>query len=167
MNAIVYTSNSGFTAQYAEMLGAKLSLPACAGDHRIDGYFDYVVPPLEGFWWQEGIDGVDYTNKSLFHWNSVIRLPDFVTKADFDWAVCEATKKKKLDCSAAEFLTIDKGFAFRSCISAHLTTNRKRWQRWTHSSRETAMRTTLPTPACTTKSISRTPARSPRKSGKP
>ena len=116
---------------------------------------------------EEGIDGVDYTNKSLFHWNSVIRLPDFVTKADFDWAVCEATKKKKLDCSAAEFLTIDKGFAFRSCISAHLTTNRKRWQRWTHSSRETAMRTTLPTPACTTKSISRTPARSPRKSGKP
>ncbi|MDD4525455.1 MAG: GyrI-like domain-containing protein [Lachnospiraceae bacterium] len=79
------------------------------GDHRIDGYYDFVVPPLEGFWWQEGIDGVDYTNKSLFHWNSVIRLPDFVTKTDFDWAVCEATKKKKIDCSAAKFLTIDEG----------------------------------------------------------
>lgn len=79
------------------------------GDHRIDGYYDFVVPPLEGFWWQEGIDGVDYTNKSLFHWNSVIRLPDFVTKTDLDWAVCEATKKKKIDCSAAKFLTIDEG----------------------------------------------------------
>ena len=56
------------------------------GDHHIDGYFDYVVPPLEGFWWQDGIDGVDYANKAMFHWTSVIRLPEFVTKADFDWA---------------------------------------------------------------------------------
>ncbi|MEA4815066.1 MAG: GyrI-like domain-containing protein [Oscillospiraceae bacterium] len=79
------------------------------GDHRIEGYFDYVVPPLEGFWWQEGIDGVDYTNKSLFHWISVIRLPDFVTKADFDWAIAEATRKKKLDCSKAELLTLEEG----------------------------------------------------------
>ena len=79
------------------------------GDHRIDGYYDFVVPPLEGFWWQEGIDGVDYTNKALFHWISVIRLPDFVTKADFDWAVSEATRKKKLDCSAAELLTMEEG----------------------------------------------------------
>ena len=79
------------------------------GDHRIEGYFDYVVPPLEGFWWQDGIDGVDYTNKALFHWISVIRLPDFVTKADFDWAVAEATRKKKLDCSKAELLTLEEG----------------------------------------------------------
>ncbi|MEG1564922.1 MAG: GyrI-like domain-containing protein, partial [Bacteroides sp.] len=79
------------------------------GDHRIDRYFDFVVPPLEGFWWQDGIDGVDYTNKVMFHWISVIRLPDFVTQADFDWAVCEATSKKKLDCQTAEFLTIDEG----------------------------------------------------------
>ena len=79
------------------------------GDHRIDGYFDFVVPPLEGFWWQEGVEGVDYSDKSTFHWISVIRLPDFVTKAEFDWAVGEATWKKKLDCSAAEFLTIDEG----------------------------------------------------------
>lgn len=79
------------------------------GDHHIDGYFDYVVPPLEGFWWQDGIDGVDYTNKAMFHWTSVIRLPDFVTKADFDWAAREAAKKKKLDCSMAEFLTIHEG----------------------------------------------------------
>lgn len=79
------------------------------GDHRIDGYYDFVVPPLEGFWWQKGMNGVDYTNKALFHWISAIRLPDFVTKAEFGWAVSEATRKKKLDCSAAEFLTIDEG----------------------------------------------------------
>lgn len=79
------------------------------GDHRIEGYCDFVVPPLEGFWWQEGVDGFDYTDKSAFHWISVIRLPDFVTKEDFDWAVAEATRKKKLDCSRAEFLTMDEG----------------------------------------------------------
>ena len=70
-------------------------------DHRIDGFFEYVVPPLEGFWRQEGVCGIDYTDKSSFCWISVIRLPDFVTKADFDWAVETASKKKKLDCSKA------------------------------------------------------------------
>ena len=79
------------------------------GDHRIEGYYDFVVPPLEGFWLQDGMDGVDYTDKSAFNWISVIRLSDFVTKADFDWAVAEATQKKKLDCSMAELLTIDEG----------------------------------------------------------
>jgi hypothetical protein len=78
-------------------------------DHRIEGFFEYVVPPLEGFWWQDGVSGVDYTNKASFNWISVIRLPDFVTKADFDWAVETAAKKKKLDCSDAEYLTIDEG----------------------------------------------------------
>ena len=78
-------------------------------DHRIEGFFEYVVPPLEGFWWQDGVDGVDYTDKSAFNWISVIRLPDFVTRADFDWAVETASRKKKLDCSCAEYLTIDEG----------------------------------------------------------
>lgn len=78
-------------------------------DHRIEGFYDYVVPPLEGFWWQEGIDGVDYSDKSTFCWISVIRLPDFITRSDFDWAVETAAKKKKVDCSGAEFLTIDEG----------------------------------------------------------
>jgi len=78
-------------------------------DRRIEGFFDYVVPPLEGFWWQEGVDGIDYTDKSTFCWISVLRLPDFITEADFDWAVETATKKKRLDCSAAEFLTVDEG----------------------------------------------------------
>ena len=78
-------------------------------DHRIEGFYEYVVPPLEGFWWQEGVEGVDYGNKAAFRWISVIRLPDFVTEADFHWAVETATKKKKLDCSAAELLTVEEG----------------------------------------------------------
>ncbi len=78
------------------------------GTYKIDGFFEYVVPPLEGFWWQEGVDGVDYSDKSSFNWISVIRLPDFVRKEDFDWAVQEATRKK-LDCSSAEFLTVNEG----------------------------------------------------------
>ena len=79
------------------------------GDRRIEGYFDYVVPPLEGFWWQPGVEGVDCGDKAGFRWLSVIRLPDFVTREDFDWAVSEASRKKKLDCSQARFMTIDEG----------------------------------------------------------
>ncbi len=79
------------------------------GSHKIDGYFEYVVPPLEGFWWQEGSDTIDYANKNGFNFISLIRLPDFVTKADFDWAVQEATSKKKTDFSNVEFLTYDEG----------------------------------------------------------
>ena len=78
-------------------------------DHRIEGFFEYVVPPLEGFWWQEGMSGMDYKNKAALQWISVIRLPDFVTKADFDWAVETASRKKRLDCSKAEFLTVEEG----------------------------------------------------------
>ena len=79
------------------------------GDHRIDGYFDYVVPPLEGFWWQDGTDGIDYGHKENFQWISLIRLPDFVTEDDFNWAVSEATSKKKMDFSKAEFFTYNEG----------------------------------------------------------
>ena len=78
-------------------------------NYKIEGFFDYVVPPLEGFWWQDGIDGVDYSNKDLFNWISIIRLPDFITKKDFNWAKQQATNKKKIDCSKAEFLTIKEG----------------------------------------------------------
>ncbi len=78
-------------------------------DHRIEGFFDYVVPPLEGFWRQDGVEDVDYADKAAFQWTSVIRLPDFITEADFDWAVKTANAKKKLDCSGAAFLTIDEG----------------------------------------------------------
>ncbi|MBP3487251.1 MAG: GyrI-like domain-containing protein [Roseburia sp.] len=97
------------------------------GDHRIEGYFDYVVPPLEGFWWQgarhtadalartdrtdrrEDVCGIDYAHKETFEWISVIRVPEFVTKADFEWAVAEATQKKKTDFSKVEFLSITEG----------------------------------------------------------
>ena len=79
------------------------------GDHQIEGYFDYVVPPLEGFWWQDGVNGIDYARKEDFQWISVIRLPDFVTEDDFRWAVDEAAKKKKQDFSKAEFLTVEEG----------------------------------------------------------
>ncbi len=79
------------------------------GDHQIDGYFDYVVPPLEGFWWQEGLEGFDYHRKDEFHWISAIRLPDFVQRGDAAWAVAEAERKKKQDFSAVEFLTVEEG----------------------------------------------------------
>ena len=79
------------------------------GDHRIKGYFDYVVPPLEGFWWQEDTAGVDYSRKQDFHWIAVIRLPDFVTEEEFRWAVAETAEKKRMDCSGAEYLTVEEG----------------------------------------------------------
>ena len=86
------------------------------GDHQIEGYFDYVVPPLEGFWWQENVSkseegnaGIDYSRKEDFQWISLIRLPDFVTEEDFEWAVKEATAKKKQDFSKVEFFTYDEG----------------------------------------------------------
>lgn len=80
------------------------------GNHHIEGYFDYVVPPLEGFWWQDGATNIDYSRKENFQFISLIRLPDFVTKADFDWAISEATQKKKhQDFSKVEFLTYDEG----------------------------------------------------------
>ena len=78
-------------------------------EHKIEGFFEYVVPPLEGFWWQDNVDGIDYADKAAFNWISVIRLPEFITKKDFEWAVETASEKKKLDCSSAEFLTIDEG----------------------------------------------------------
>ena len=78
-------------------------------DYKIKGFFEYVVPPLEGFWWQDDVEGVDYTNKATFNWISVIRLPDFILEDDLIWAKETAAKKKKLDCSSVEFLTVDEG----------------------------------------------------------
>ena len=79
------------------------------GKHKLDGYFDYVVPPLEGLWWLKDGKPFDYSRKYEFRWVSMIRLPDFVKKADFDWAVSEATIKKNMDLSSAEFFTLDEG----------------------------------------------------------
>ena len=100
------TYQSAVSILYAVAYTLKMSYKT---DYRIEGFFEYVVPPLEGFWWQKGVDGIDYGDKSTFHWISVIRLPEFVTKKDFDWAVEEAARKKKLNCSLAEFLTIEEG----------------------------------------------------------
>lgn len=77
--------------------------------YKIAGFFEYVVPPLEGFWWQDDTKGVDYARKDDFNWISLIRLPDFVKRADFDWAVHEAIRKKKLDFSGVEFFTYEEG----------------------------------------------------------
>lgn len=79
------------------------------GDHQIEGYFDYVVPPLEGFWWQDGVQGIDYAHKEAFRFISVIRLPDFVTRKDFDWAIEEAGRKKGMDYSKVAFFPYEEG----------------------------------------------------------
>ena len=71
-------------------------------NYQIKGFFEYAVPPLEGFWWQEGIEGVDYSDKSEFCWISVIRLPAFITRKDFGWAIETATSKKKMDCAITD-----------------------------------------------------------------
>lgn len=91
---------------YAVAYTIKMSYKS---SHKIDGFFEYVVPPLEGFWWQDGVDGVDYSHKENFKFISLIRLPDFVTKDDFEWAISEVTKKKKMDFSRVEFFTYDEG----------------------------------------------------------
>ena len=91
---------------YAVAYTLKMS---CRTDYRIEGFFDYVVPPLEGFWYQEGIGELDSADKSAFRWISVIRLPDFVRQPHFDWAVRTASQKKKLDCRCAERLTVEEG----------------------------------------------------------
>ncbi len=106
--------NSEFS-QYKDSIGLLYAIAftikmSYKGTHKIDGYFEYVVPPLEGFWWQEGNkDSIDYKSKDKFNFISVIRLPDFVTEKDFEWAIEEATKKKKQDFSKVEFLTYDEG----------------------------------------------------------
>lgn len=103
-----------YKKEYKESIGLLYAIAftikmSKLGSHRMEGYFDYVVPPLEGFWWQENVKGIDYTRKEDFRFISVIRLPDFVTKEEFDWAIEEATKKKKEDFSKVEFLTYDEG----------------------------------------------------------
>jgi len=79
------------------------------GSHNIEGFFEYVMPPLEGFWWQGSIKGIDYAHKEDFNWISIVRLPDFVKQPDFEWAIAEATRKKKLDFANVEFFTYHEG----------------------------------------------------------
>lgn len=100
------TYKAALNMLYAIAFTIKMSYK---GSHKINGYFSYVVPPLEGLWWQEGITGIDYSHKENFQWISMIRLPDFVTPEEFSWAIREASEKKKLDFSEAEFFTYDEG----------------------------------------------------------
>ena len=79
------------------------------GSHAIEGYFDYVVPPLEGLWWQEGRTGLDLRPKEALSWISLLRLPEFVTKEVFDWAIREAMEKKRQDFSPVEFFPWEEG----------------------------------------------------------
>lgn len=100
--------------EYQQAIGVLYAIAytlkmSCKTDYKIEGFFEYVVPPLEGFWWQDNMQGINYENKDTFNWISVIRLPDFVTEKDFEWAVETAAKKKKLDCGKAEFLTVEEG----------------------------------------------------------
>ena len=91
---------------YALAFTIKMSPKA---GYKIAGYFDYVVPPLEGFWWMAGENEIYYSHKEKYRWISAIRLPDFVTRRDFEWAVSEVERKKKTDCSKAEFMTVCEG----------------------------------------------------------
>lgn len=91
-----------YTVAYAIKMSYKRS-------YKIDGYYEYVVPPLEGLWWQPGTNGIDYKNKDRFHWISLLRLPDFIAMENFKWAIKEATKKKKEDFSKVEFFTYSEG----------------------------------------------------------
>ncbi len=106
-------------SEYKDSIGLLYSIAftikmSYKGTYKINGYFEYVVPPLEGFWWQEGNkSSIDYKSKDKFNFISIIRLPDFVTKEDFEWAIDEATKKKKQDFSKVEFLTYDEGICIQ------------------------------------------------------
>lgn len=103
-------ANGAYQAAIGLLYGVAYTIKMShRGSHQMQGFFDYVVPPLEGFWWQEGVAGVDYAHKEAFQWISLIRLPDFVKQSDFNWAVAEASRKKKADFSKAEFFTCKEG----------------------------------------------------------
>ena len=100
--------------EYSKALGSLYAIAytlkmSHKSDYKISDFVEYVVPPLEGMWWIPGLQGMDYSRKDEFEWISLIRLPDFIAKSDFDWAVETATNKKKQDYSNVEFLTIDEG----------------------------------------------------------
>ena len=110
------------------------------GDHRIDGYYDFVVPPLEGFWWP-GMEGIDFAHKATFHWIAGIRLPDFVTPEEFSWAKEEAARKKGLDTATAELLTIEEGLCAQIMHLGPYDDEPATWRCWTRSSPSRGSRT--------------------------
>lgn len=138
---------------YAVAFAIKMSK---LGKHQLEGYFDYVVPPSEGLWWQEGVHGVDYAHKKAFQWISLIRLPEFVTQEVFDWAVGEASRKKGKDFSPVEFLPGRRGCASNACISVPTTTSLLPWPPWRSTPKPRAWSWTLGRTAFTTRSTSAT-----------
>lgn len=98
-------------SEYSKAVGIlyALSYTIKMSSRNINGYFDYVVPPLEGLWWMDDIAGVDYSRKDEFCWTSMIRQPEFVTEDVFKWACEEVKKKKGLDTSIARLETYDEG----------------------------------------------------------
>jgi len=118
MNYIAVSGSGDPNADNSEYKKAITSLYGIAytikmsykGTYKMEGFFEYVVPPLESFWWQDDKIGTfDYRHKETMQFIAVIRLPDFVTKAAFAWAVEEATKKKKQDYSKVTCFTYDEG----------------------------------------------------------
>lgn len=93
-------------ALYAIAFTIKMSYK---GQHQIEGYFPYVVPPLEGLWSQSGGGSIDYARKEAFEWTSMIRLPEFVTETEFNWAIQEAEKKKQQDFSDVRYFIYEEG----------------------------------------------------------
>ena len=122
-------------------------------DYKIDGFYEYVVPPLERFWWQDGMYGVDYSKKDEFNWISIIRLPDFITRENFDWAVKTASEKKKVDCSKAEFLTIEEGLCVQIMHIGSFDDEPTSLEKWINILKKMVMKKTLVILVCTMKSI--------------
>lgn len=122
--------------------------------HKPEGYFDYVVPPLEGLWWQEGVLGVDYTRKADFQWISLIRLPEFVTREEFDLAIETASEKKQHDFSPVEFSPGKRACVSNVCTSAPMTMSPSPWPPWRTMPRPRAMRPTFVRADSITKSTS-------------
>lgn len=124
------------------------------GNHKINGYFPYVVPPLEGLWYQDGSDcGIDYSRKQDLRWISMIRLPEFVTREVFDWAVREASGKKKTDFSKAEFFTYHEGLCVQCMHIGSYDDEPLTIKKWKHFSKSRAIKPIIPNAGCTMKSI--------------
>lgn len=81
-------------------------------NNNIKGYFEYVVPPLEGFWDGEDgyFDGLNIVNKDKFIWTSFIRQPEFVTEEVYNWALEQLKKKKpELDYKSVRYEVLEEG----------------------------------------------------------
>ena len=137
------------------------------GSHAIEGYFDYVVPPLEGLWWQEGRTGLDLRHKEALSWISLLRLPEFVTREVFQWAVQEASAKRARISPRWSSSPMPKGCACNACTWVPTTAKVKPCKPWTPMPPPRAMPWTSAPPAFTMRSIWAIPGGASRKTSKP